>query len=624
VSSGLYSGVSGLALGSGLYRNVSGLWGGASGLINGFGGGGPFPGSSLYLDFLTPPLDSRITFSRGTNATLVDSTGKITYAPNNLLAYSNDFNNAAWAKLGAGTASPPVVTPNAAVAPDGSTTASLIFFNRGAGTSGSDISYISNNPVTVIGNAIASIWLKTSDGTTKQMQLRCGAPVASLITVTGTWQRFSVLSTNATIDRLQLLLYGTDPNQTASLHVWASQLELVTYQTTPGAYAETTASAYYGPRFDYDPVTLAPRGLLIEEARTNLFLYSEQFDNAYWLKTASTVTANITASPDGTTNADKLVENTATAEHYVEAPVSVTTGTTYTFVFYAKAGERNVIAARGAAAFASDPRIRFTLTGSGTITVDSGTPTGTITPVGNGWYRCSMTAVTNATTGAGFRLSLYNGAYSYTGDGTSGLFLYGAQLEAGAFATSYIPTVASTVTRNADVATMTGTNFSSWFNASAGTFIADFDVGGVDTTRRRKVWNGSDAGNQRLALRALDVSVNYPLAAIGTGTSVVALIGTALTANTATRVAVAYGANSALSQNGATPNTDANANSVSIASFAIGCEQTVGSEQLNGHIRAIAYYNTRLPNTQLQTLTAPSLASPLALDFISPTYTVGY
>jgi hypothetical protein len=576
--------------------------------------GASLGGPAMALNFLSGGLDPRITFSRGTNATLVDSTGKITYAPNNILAFSNDFSNAAWAKLGAGTASPPVVTPNAAVAPDGSTTASLIFFNRGAGTSGSDISYISNNPVTVVGNAIASIWLKTSDGTTKQMQLRCGAPVASVITVTGTWQRFSVLSTNATIDRLQLLLYGTDPNQTASLHVWASQLELVTYQTTPGAYAETTASAYYGPRFDYDPVTLAPRGLLIEEARTNLVTYSEAISTGY-APVRATLVNNATAAPSGVVNATKIVEDTtATSTHIVGG--AITSGATSSFSVFAKAAERTWL---------------YVVSGTATAYFDLSTGavgttancTGSTVNMGNGWYRCIISNFTTST-------SVYvgpasgNGGASYTGNGTSGLFLWGLQLEAGAFATSYIPTVASTVSRSADVATMTGTNFSTWFNASAGTFIADFDVGGVDTTRRRKVWNGSDAGNQRLALRALDISVNYPLAAIGTGTSVAALIGTALTANTATRVAVAYGANSALSQNGATPNTDANANSVSITSFGIGCEQTVGSEQINGHIRAIAYYNTRLPNTQLQTLTAPSLASPLALDFLSTSYTVGY
>ena len=91
MSSGLYSGVSGLALGTGLYRDVSGLWSGASGLIAGFDGGNPYSGASLYLDFLTmtaPTFDSRITFSRGTGATLTDSTGRITYAPNNVVTNS--------------------------------------------------------------------------------------------------------------------------------------------------------------------------------------------------------------------------------------------------------------------------------------------------------------------------------------------------------------------------------------------------------------------------------------------------------------------------------------------------------------------------------------------------------
>jgi hypothetical protein len=311
------------------------------------------------------------------------------------------------------------VTPNAAVAPDGSTTASLIFFNRGAGTSGSDISYISNNPVTFVGNAIASIWLKTSDGTTKQMQLRCGAPVASVITVTGTWQRFSVLSTNATIDRLQLLLYGTDPNQTASLHVWASQLELVTYQTTPGPYVATTASAYYGPRFDYDPVTLAPRGLLIEEARTNLLLRSDDWSNAAWSTSGATITANATASPDGTTNADALVEDASTGLHITQQFITFANATAYTVSVYIKAGSRTwVQVALPAAAFTASQGGFFNLSGAGSLGTVTGTPTArSITAVGNGWYRITVTATSTAAAGGNVAIvaASADGTTSYAG-----------------------------------------------------------------------------------------------------------------------------------------------------------------------------------------------------------------
>ena len=117
MSTGLYSGASGIALGVGLYRDTQGLWGGATGLMSGFAGSSPYSGSSLYLDFLTPSLDSRVTFTRGSNATLVDSTGKIVYAPANLVTYSEQFDNAAWIKY-EGT-----VTANATTAPDGTTTA---------------------------------------------------------------------------------------------------------------------------------------------------------------------------------------------------------------------------------------------------------------------------------------------------------------------------------------------------------------------------------------------------------------------------------------------------------------------------------------------------------------------
>jgi hypothetical protein len=574
----------------------------------------------MQLDFLNnTSLNSRITFSRGTNATLVDSTGKITYAPANLQLQSQTMTISPWTGDTVG-GTVPTATANAGVAPDGTNTATRLQINRGAGTfsrwQGGAISGPS-------GFYIASVWMKTTSGTgVANVGLRNDATGVNCV-VTGNWQRFSVVNTPATVNpSVQILSFTSIPGTdvSADILVWGAQVEPVTYQTTPGPYVATTASAYYGPRFDYDPVTLAPRGLLIEEARTNLLTYSEQFDNAYWVKTASTVTANTTASPDGTTNADKLVENTATAEHFIEAPVSVTTGTTYTFVFYAKAGERNVIAARGSSAFAVDPRIRFTLTGSGTVTVDNGTPTGTITPVGNGWYRCSMTAVTNATTGAGFRLSLYNGAYSYTGDGTSGLFLYGAQLEAGAFATSYIPTVASTVTRNADVATMTGTNFSTWYNQAAGTFVVDADK--LSAIGFSYVLLANDStNNERFGVYQSNTTVAGFISA--GGATQMEIISSPIAANVPFKAAVAATANSGnFSFNGNIGITDTSLTMPSPNRLDIGC---FGSgSQLNGHLRAIAYYNTRLPNTQLQTLTAPSLASPLALDFISPTYTVGY
>ena len=99
------------------------------------------------------------------------------------------------------------------------------------------------------------------------------------------------------------------------------------------------------PRFDFDPVTLACKGLLIEEARTNLLTYSNDFSNAIWNKNSSSITSNVITSPDGTVNASKLVEAAATAEHTVNrsTPVAIVAGSSNTLSVFAKKGERTTI-----------------------------------------------------------------------------------------------------------------------------------------------------------------------------------------------------------------------------------------------------------------------------------------
>jgi hypothetical protein len=357
------------------------------------------------------------------------------------------------------------------------------------------------------------------------------------------------------------------------------------------------------PRFDYDPVTLAPRGLLIEEARTNLLTYSEQFDNAAWVKVDATITANTTVAPDGTTTADTWSTIGATYPSTFKT-VTVTAGVVYTLSVYAKSGSLTTLSLefRGST---SAPNAKFNLA-NGTVT--SGT--GQIQNAGNGWYRCSI-SVTSVDTSELVIIGANDGTVPA---GT--IFLWGAQLEAGAFATSYIPTVASTVSRSADVATMTGTNFSSWWNATQGTFVVDADT--VATGNRI-----IEASAGSLS-RVVDIyAVSGPTVQMWNGTTAYSPSNN-FTLGSPFKVAGAYQtANYAVVLNGGTVRTDAavlvnTADSLQIGRF------SSGTNYLNGHIRAIAYYNTRLPNTQLQTLTAPSLASPLALDFISPTYTVGY
>jgi hypothetical protein len=219
-------------------------------------------------------------------------------------------------------------------------------------------------------------------------------------------------------------------------------------------------------RFDHNPTTGESLGLLVEETRTNHNTYSEQFDNAAWVKTRSSITSNTIVAPDGTLTGDKLVEDTtASNTHQISQSASLTAGT-HTYSIFVKAGERSVLQA-----FRSNLNIDLF---THTFNLSTGTASGagaSIVSVGNDWYLCISTVTVNTTGSTGINFSINNGSTnSYTGDGTSGLFLWGAQVEAGSFPTSYIPTTTATVTRAADVATLANTG-SSIFPTSAFTTV---------------------------------------------------------------------------------------------------------------------------------------------------------
>jgi len=220
------------------------------------------------------------------------------------------------------------------------------------------------------------------------------------------------------------------------------------------------------PRFDYNPITLACNGLLIEEQRQNIMTYSDQFNNAVYTKVNSSVTADAVTSPDGTTNADLLLPNTTNGQHRIDF-TSTATAATHSFSVYAKGGGYNFIWIRiGTSGGVAS------LTDGTTSSVTAGY-TLTATLVANGWYRVVLVGTAAANTIVRINALSTNNTNDYAGNGTSGIYIWGAQLEAGSFPTSYIPTVAAAVTRNADVAVMTGTNFSDWYNSTQGTFRVD-------------------------------------------------------------------------------------------------------------------------------------------------------
>jgi len=247
------------------------------------------------------------------------------------------------------------------------------------------------------------------------------------------------------------------------------------------------------PRFDHDPITGQSLGLLIEESRSNLFTYSDDFNS--WAKNNYNVSTNVITAPDGTLTADKIIPTNPNTFHDIFKTPSLSSNT-YTLSIFAKAAEQSFIRLRIDDGVVG--RGTFFNLSNGSIGSSVNVTSSTITPYPNGWYRCSITVTTNIINVV-FNSYPTGSITFYTGDGTSGLYLWGAQLEAGAFPTSYIPTTASTVTRSADNASMTGTNFSSWYNSTEGTiFINALTKSTQDGSGFLTLDNGSVADYMRL------------------------------------------------------------------------------------------------------------------------------
>lgn len=224
----------------------------------------------------------------------------------------------------------------------------------------------------------------------------------------------------------------------------------------PAGVMQTASSNV--PRKTHNPATGAVRGLLVEEQRTNLLLRSQELDAAEWAKPNALVTANAAVAPDGTTSADKLVENAATSTHDVRnTEISVAVGD-YTASLSAKSAERSwVRIAFGGIEFGGQSAY-FNVSSGAIGTVFGTGAAASIHAMPNGWFRCALTAPADTAGSSGdvyFQMADADSSPTYAGDGASGIYIWGVQLEAGSYPTSYIPTTAATVTRSADVATCT-------------------------------------------------------------------------------------------------------------------------------------------------------------------------
>jgi hypothetical protein len=382
-----------------------------------------------------------------------------------------------------------------------------------------------------------------------------------------------------------------------------------TTATFTGSNGLIQTAAINAPRFDYNPVTLAPKGLLIEEQRANLLLQSETFADATWAKLLVTIGANTTTAPDGLLTADKLIVNdganvNGTGTYLYQNISKAATSQTLTVSCYAKAAEYsrfrmlvndNAVTTNNAFAAWSliDGAIVEAPTVAGTFTA----PSGTATNVGNGWYRFTLTFTTDVESILRVRLYIRNDGVA-TGNGVNGIFIWGAQLEAGAFATSYIPTVASEVTRAADNALMTGTNFSSWYNQTEGTLFAQYSA--VASGIRTIMAINDGTANESIRLRT--DGTNPLFTVTDNGVDITNLDAGTVATGTSYKFAGAYALNNfAASINGGAAVTDA-PGALPVNQMMIG--NSAAGNYLNGTIAQIAYYNRRLANTELQGITS--------------------
>lgn len=579
---------------------------------------------SLLLDFANgKTLDPRIDFTRSSTATYWD--GKTTAKAEENLCNNSQSGTTGWYSVPSSATS----ADNVATAPDGTTTASSLTVNAGATERGS--ARITTSTTARDQNVTMSIYAKVGSGcdwiaiqeyytslspsvtwfniSTGTVGTSSSAHDASITSVGNGWYRLEITlyNYNTGYDFWMFNMYDGDgsTNQTADgsyVYLWGWQFEA---RSSATAYTPTTSTpitryqpvlqtaSANQPRFDHDPVTGESKGLLIEEARTNLVTQSATMSN--WSSLNLWKYSNYGTAPDGTQTATLLVPNsTSTTNYFVSFDTTSTVGSTYTYSAYVKSAGQNyaVIHAYncGTASF------NFT-----TGAFENINPAYTSTHVefvGNGWWRIALTYVVTTATG------IYIGgsnttSYGYTPDNThDGILVWGVQQEPGSFPTSYIPTSGSQVTRSYDVAIIQDDNFYSWFNDEQGTVF-------MEGTGYSRGYSLSDKSSSDRYFSNFNYSRHIYV--ITTGTNTWNSNTTQDSPNESKKHAFAYAlGDQAVTDNGSSVLTRTGSGArhpYGLKRLSLGSGYNGAHAHLGGHIKKFTYYPARLPNATLQAMT---------------------
>lgn len=574
-------------------------------------------GSTLNLDFTQmSELDSRFTFSRSSTATVINSSGLVQYAAANLMTYSEDQgNNTTWSAFGTS-----VTRTTAQSDPLGGSSAIRLSFDATSSDAVISRTVSVNNGLPYV----ISMWMRSDSGTVTNVRFARSDAAAGAIfpTLTTTWQRVELpFTASSASSGIEIRVLNSGSPKTATIHVFGAQLEpgsvMRSYQPATGG------TAYHAPRFDYDPTTLAPRGLLIEGSVTNLLMYSGDWTQSgagFW-SGRTNINTGVTwtgfTAPDNSASAIKLIPNTTNARHSIENNSTQMNGATvYTVSMFFKADGYSVA---GIVIAGGQTRRNFTLSGAGSLGSQFGlTNTATITPYANGWYRCSVTWTTSGSGSLGAigvwasipqNETTDPATHSWVGDNTSGIQCWGAQVEASSGASSYIPTGISSVQRAAESCSMTGTNFSSWYNQSEGTVLAkwrQWNVGGNEFAPAARfalasgitnsIWIGKQ--NAASAGRRIEFEMRD-----SSGTQRAQSVAGSVTDPVITAAgAQKFGDTFGMSYNGNTTVSTVQTRSPAPDRLFIGSYDAT-SGHINSTIARLVYWPTRLPDATLQSLT---------------------
>ena len=486
-----------------------------------------------------------LSVTRATTATRVNSAGLVELVPYNLLTYSERFENAAWVNVNSSEVA------NATTAPNGTLTADNLIPSATTAQHGT-LQAVTLNALSQYTYSIyfkpngytaailrltgSSIWGPTDgivvsfETATMTTTLISGTPTTTFTSVGDGWYRCSVTATTIASGSSNAVVYAKEyspylGNGTSGIYLWGAQLN----EGTLKDYFATETRLNI-PRLDYS-LGSCP-SILVEPQRTNLALRSEEFDNAYWGKLDATISVNSTTAPNGILTADKLVPNTNNANHGFALIPTLTSGQAYTFSLYVKAAEYSRFVLQ-LDANSNTATSTFNLN-DGSVTTAFGTAT--ITSAANGWYRVSVTG-TLLTTGPfiRFRILDNSGNLTFIGNGTSGLFIWGAQLEAGAYATSYIPTTSASVTRNNEI--YNKTSISSLIGQTEGTMfvnIYDYNFTPNNTSPYFEIY--ADANNRIIIFK--NTSNQYQLVIRNGGVTTLSIVTASISGNS--KIAIGY------------------------------------------------------------------------------------